>query len=390
MVKGSIYFLLPQILIMSRQFIESFFPSTSLLVKRYLPNSILQATFPDDLDERCPEVTVQVPAFSSLMDDGSPLLPIRNPVLGIWILVGMAIGSLGGWYWWQRRRRQPPLFQHGYDSFSSCGWPSIAFTAFGGMNAVALPLHCWFPRHDVSSAQYPLWWMMDCVLTGISSLSLCQGALELLCFVAVSSSSKCPSWMTRLLDQPTRQRFPAPFWTVGCTLLVLAVLSSYCVDISVVRLLLGITDDEKNALAIANIRGTIWKEPLWVEWTYLGPLLLAACLCPLAVASTTVMLLLGDSNRCRSVGGGGGKRWMHWWGPIAIMILGLLLGALGVMAVDVFCRWSGQDFADALSAPSLVFAGCDLAFLGLHGWLRQVANQIEEDETTRGSKAKQS
>eukprot|EP00977_Amphora_coffeiformis_P017940 scaffold6030_cov199-Amphora_coffeaeformis.AAC.4 len=347
---------------MSRRFIESFFPSTTALLRQFAPQ-VVQHYFPDDLDDRCPEVVVSI--NSAVMSTTTTTTTIRNPILAVWIVLGIGVGLYGA--------TMAP------STTTSRSW-KWAFGAFGAMNAVALPLHCIFPRHEHSTTAYPIVWMLDCVMTGLSSLYLIQGALDLV--MEMSRRTKfqqrqkqhAPTWMRRQF------RFVihviVPWWhrrimRIGYSVLVSAMSMSHFVEISVVQLLAG--PDNENPYNIPNNSSSLasswwWKEPLWVEWTYLGPLIWAMGICPFAV----VMGSWWTYNRTTTTTS------INLIGSIGVMVMGVVLGGLGVLRVNWFCdNFSTNQWWDAFSAPTLVFAGCDVAFVGLGWWWSILRNKLD-------------
>ena len=144
---------------MSREFLESFFPSVTTLGKRFAP-SIVERYFPDDAAMLCPEVAVVKMGYT-----------IRNPILGVGAVVGVLIGGVGvatiaGW-----NLNTTPQ-QH--RSFV------LAFAFFGLMNVTALTLHSFFPASQLTMPEeYPLWWALDCLFTGWSASALAFGCSDI-------------------------------------------------------------------------------------------------------------------------------------------------------------------------------------------------------------------
>ena len=115
---------------------------------------------------------------------------------------------------------------------------------------------------------------------------------------------------------------------------------------------------------------TVCQDPLWIELTYLGPIHLA-----MMTSTVTVLTVLWNTfTHCQDKDRQVLFRLLQ---AVAVMVMGLILIVLAALAVDAFCQYFPPTggIADALSAPTLVFAGCNVAFVGWHLWLRR----IEED-----------
>lgn len=63
-------------------------------------------------------------------------------------------------------------------------------------------------------------------------------------------------------------------------------------------------------------------------------------------------------------------------GCTGIVVLGGLLAGAGILADPFFCRSMEQTLCyDLFTAPALMFAGCDVAFVGLETWIDSVYNR---------------
>ena len=144
---------------MSREFLESFFPTVTMFGKRIVP-TIVERYFPDHAAKLCPEVTVVRMG-----------LTIRNPILGAGAVVGIMIGGVGVA---SIARWNIQTTQQQRRSFL------LAFAFFGLMNMTALPLHSFLPATQLTMPEeYPLWWSLDCLFTGWSASALAFGCADI-------------------------------------------------------------------------------------------------------------------------------------------------------------------------------------------------------------------
>lgn len=283
---------------MSKDFVVSFFPVITAQGRIWAPR-LVELVFPDDVSLRCPEIVMQIYGF-----------PIRNPVLGVGAVVGMLIGGGGAW------RLQ-----------SACAHPSnrmqwqpfqLSFLFFGMMNAVALPLHCILPHATDMPLQYPLWWALDCLFTGLSATALSGGCFNFYRYFSLEA---------------TLGHRLAYFTTWG--LLGTVTLSTFAVYRFVWRL-----------------------DSYALELFYLIPIAIAGCsVCPLLIWSLTRPLHNKDASRRLAIAIASG---CCTWG-VLLVVLGLALDA-------AICRYVGQYY-DTLMVATTTFWGCDFAFLGILSWL---------------------
>jgi hypothetical protein len=141
---------------MSKRMLETFFPAvTDSLGKSWLGTYVYHdLLFPDAVAEACPEYSVGIDITTTTT------IVIRSPVLLLATLWGMWIGGNGF-----RNRRG--LWAH-------------AFLAFGMMNLSAMFLHCLWPSvsmNETYATTYPLLWIMDTYMTGVSSGCLLWASL---------------------------------------------------------------------------------------------------------------------------------------------------------------------------------------------------------------------
>lgn len=315
------------------------------------------------------------------------------------------------------------------------------------MNLAALPLHCLIQQQQqqeqcdgepstLLSSPYscPLLWMMDCVMTGISSILLVQGALQILLLQRQQHQKRQQKGDDNILRHGQNEDdiiiIVETVWKrFSLTALVFAIVAGRFIDFSFVQALTGHytvgknwygggDDIRKRSDATWLQELLLWKEPIWVEWTYIVPIAAAVIACPPAVARSVVLAMRelqtkqqqqrreqshneNNNNQHRLV------KYYHLLkllGVVTVMLFGLIVGAMGVLCTDWFCRHivavdttsaslpsssfsqstrQSSGFADALSAPSLVFAGCDIAFVGLHLWLLLVLEDEDEQRQLR-------
>jgi hypothetical protein len=304
--------------IMSRAFVESFFPAlTSQLsspTNRIRP--IYEFLLPVDVMQLCPEVTVR-------MD----FLVLRNPVL----LLGALFGAVFGLY--------VSLFHEAFGFIPlsvtnksvgrpqsvSLFWMSVSFLFFGLMNVAAIPLHSFLPvfnpegfhfKRTPLPQQYPFLWIMDAYCTGVFSSALTM-------FAYGNRPHQSPAF------DVDRHRG-----------LLLPLL-----------LLLG-------CLPIAKflVHGSTVELELWY-------------LLPVAFCATYYSFDLFQVPRLRPVSSPTLRR----RSLVSVCIAVFLLLLVGLFLDAPLCRWSTQQqnipsipwFGDAGRLPAVAFVACDLAFIGL-------------------------
>ena len=307
---------------MSKQFAESFFPSTLALLHHYVP-SVIDWALPPNLDVTCPEVVLTLPA-----QDSKVPLSIRHPTLAAGALVGLLVGVVG----WRRYRRD------------QASWAN-AFIYFGAMNTVALPLHCVLPRalHVSKPHQYPMLWMLDCLFTGLSSICLVLGGLQMAWNMCAPPKQRRNQSVARILQ----------LLELACYGLILIMLGcAHVVGHPMIDFRTGLPEENDNS------DDFWWKEPLFVEWVYLGPVLMALWICPPVVLSTLYQAFSRrTANRYALIA------------SITIMAFGVGCAVLGLVGTTLLCRWWPLDVG---YLPALVFGGCAISFAGMYFWLSQL------------------
>jgi hypothetical protein len=272
---------------MSKAFIESFFPAVAEVLKESSP-ALYDTLLPDDVAHLCPEVSVGA---------------VRNPVLAVCAIFGIIIGLLGA-------LSQNPLW-------------SMGFGCFGLMNIVALPLHCFDP-----AGLSGLWWMLDCLFTGLSSSALTAASLGQ--FNASKQTNR-----RKIL------RVAQYAWLVGSSITATLVVASLLWSPAYQR----------------EIGQLPPSTALLLELWYLGPTVVTGwVVCPQVL---------------RSMWGLQGTKVLKK-GHVAITVCfgGAGVALMGLHLDPFFCRTFGVRAWDALMAPTLLFMGCDLCFFGLYLWLK--------------------
>ena len=101
-----------------------------------------------------------------------------------------------------------------------------------------------------------------------------------------------------------------------------------------------------------------WNEPLFVEWVYLGPVLMAIWICPPVVLSTLYQAFSRHTaNRYALII------------SFTIMAFGVGCAVAGIVGTTLLCRWWPLDIG---YLPTLVFVGCTISFAGMYFWLSQL------------------
>ena len=278
---------------MSKQLIEAFFPATArLLEDNFMGALLLDRLYPDEAAQLCPEVSISIGEDAML----------RQPVLAVSAVVGMLIGLVGS----------IPLYQQQPKPY----W-ALAFLTFGLMNMAGLLLHCILEAPDPDYPQaYPMLWMWDCYMTGVSSSFLLLAGWQDLGYL----SDKKPSTRWVLLLANTQQ--------------LVGVLSIY--------LFLHRKNTYPLELWYLIPPHLLLGNGLWlVPWKNNNPYLLWR------------MIREAVSN---STGG-------------ALFSLGAIAALSGVVLDAPFCFVFQNYFFDFLTSGTLMFLGCDLAFGGIFLWV---------------------
>jgi hypothetical protein len=338
---------------MSKVFVHSFFPAHSSLLDTYLP-AVSQLLLPDDVAELCPEPTLKVTVpllFRSLLPvSTSSIIVVRNPVLAFAAIVGMAIGFGGArrYYHW-----------HHYDSttYTSILW-SVAYLCFGLMNFVALPLHCLVESsttEDNVALQHPWLWVLDCFLTGASSLAIILASLSVYQrhifptkWVSGSTSMVTIALLYVFMFEPNLYSWIRWNCNIGVASIACFLWCSYSTANSNDE-----RQDESSPQRQQEIISMMKTLPLELWYSV-----------PIAVAGQVLFPLLflhtsSDGHKDRL--------------GIFFCTLGATVVVLGLLLDATLCRWTqGALVWDGLMASSLTFWGCDIAFFGMGLWLDKI------------------
>lgn len=367
--------------IMSRVFIESFFPAIvtklrtmheALLHYKYIDNirynlfSVLcpseDATLTVNMKLCHSEISVTMSMHHSLDDNyydelhvPTSTITIRNPVLFLFAIFGAIFGlyisllheTFGLLVVLQRPQRNRTR--------QVLCW-SMTFLFFGLMNVAAIPLHCLFPmKNDTSDGivfhriplpqQYPLLWMMDTFCTGVFS-TLLIAALHNSCTV-------------------TNDDFvtPSSLWS-RCQYMVF-IVSCGCT---------------------AACRFLINDSSIELELWYIVPVLLAAILFAREMISSQSHHLLLNQHRIL----------LYYYRVALVWVF------CGIFVDPLSCRWMIQLYNsqhqsspvnlpwwwDFTRLPAIAFGACDLVFVGLyHHLMRCVAGTSTTSSIAKGGEA---
>ena len=321
---------------MSRNFVESFFPSVTAMTTRLFPN-LVERVLPAEVALRCPEVTIEFWGIRT----------IRNPILAVGAAVGVVIGAVGmatiqaseslnevehetqpqqkkGLRQKRKHTQQQLYFQ-------------MAFASFGCMNVVAIPLHVIIPINQPTLTNInSLLWAMDCLMTGWSSLGLVMG-----CWALRHHLRKIES---------THE--------ISCRHLQMQPYASF----------IGLVCAGWPIVAI--VRFLWYEETLGLELFYLIPTIAAGCiLFPLLVLSGQTMLgkkveTMNANNRT------------HITGCLTTIIGGACV-LLGLVLDATACHHFHKKWGDSFMLATTTFWGCDVAFFGVWLWLQSIAKDAK-------------
>jgi hypothetical protein len=371
---------------MSRRFVESFFPSTTHYLATSSSSVIVHAYtslfvpwwFTDDdnaVDAFCSsEVTLSMraPAWldavawstatnntttaAASSSSTSSMITIRNPTLCIWAIWGALYGcrcSMALFRQWQQGSGGAPNEKrHSHHTQSSSSSTSLllfslAFAGYGIMNAVAIPLHCFFPVDDtvVLPRQYPLLWTLDTYWTGaFSTAIICAVGQEYLETLFSTRAGRLDTWAT--------------LW--ACIVCKVG-LGGYCIW-SVWGKPLNAVEDDNDVSVTMTLPLELW---------YLLPLLVAIVVAASARWTTTPPLE---------------SRYNIVISPACLGAVALVLAVVGLLADATACRYASRLFAgpfadlhaskniawwqclllDSVRAPAVAFGACNVAFVSLY------------------------
>ncbi len=325
---------------MSKRMVDTFFPAC---VDRIDHNRVLSflyhdIMFPDTVAEKCPEYTYNMQNQWN----------IRQPCLLLAALWGIWIGVSG----FLQLRSTKRIW-------------AVALLTFGIMNASAVFVHCLWPAPRINyPIDYPIFWVIDTYMTGVSGSCLLMASLEELQHRWAHFSS------TGTISGEKRQ----PQSELLLTLL--GRVSIY--KVTMVIELLGIlciawfATDPSPRLATASHPLELW---------YLVP--------PVAAGGPVLMVLYENVWTCatgryypksscskRDDDSLPSKSLL----PLSVgqLVFGLsviVAGIMGLVMDRFWCTLVGCSLArDFLSANTLVFLSCDMAFWGIASFLSETSN----------------
>jgi hypothetical protein len=257
---------------------------------------------------------------------------------------------------------------------------------YGIMNAVAIPLHCFFPVDGAAGTavlplQYPTLWTLDTFWTGAFSTAI----------VFAVGQEYLESYFSNQAKGQWRL-FVHTWATLWACLLVTVGLGGYCVW-SVWSQTFITTSSTMNDKEHSE---TVITMTLPLELWYLLPLLVAIVV--VAMAFHTTAPLKGPSYRAS---------WAMspaWMGAVALVV-----AILGLLADATACRvatrlvattagaaawhahgsrrlWWQSLLLDTLRAPAVAFGACNVAFVSLYQRTRQRQAQLWQRRVTAPTK----
>lgn len=327
---------------MSKEFAQSFFPSlTSFVSSPDLAPSFLvdawNAIFPDNVTTIC-----RLPPTHTFIP--------QRPCLAIAAMIGAFIGlHLGS----DRRMLHREDGAHGILAVSIHDTWSKSLITFGSMNVVALIHHCIIPPptsyqnyHSARKHVDNILWGADCIFTGLSSINLTIMAWLLYNSYTEKNNSKEVKSMKRSIMR----------------LRISVHISLFAIAATLPMLLQLFRNGHIDFWAAASTS---------IEMVYLLPVGVAASfLFPLAIASA--FNVLGMCNK-RSITGA----------RVAILGGTLVLASLPLDAP--LCNFVSKQASsikispllnDVYHLPTLLFMGCDVAFLGLNMWVNDLIHEL--------------
>jgi len=231
-------------------------------------------------------------------------ITIRQPSLLAGAIVGMAIGFSGA-IEMLGKCRKPFTSIHRRETDRL--W-SLSLFAFGLMNLSAAYIHSILPTPMKDYPRdTPCWWMMDTYSTGVSA-----SCILFACMADCQRTHKQAAWTVLLW-----------FFVVTQALGIMCVLW------------FSLT---------GNPTASTYPLELW----YLIP--------PLLAGPPLLYIMFRDYQAS--------KNWSYVW-AIVWLILGGSIGLGGVLADAALCRRFEGKFFDSFTTGSLMFWGCDIAFLGV-------------------------
>ena len=327
---------------MSKEFAQSFFPSftTFLSSPDVAPSFLVEAwsnVFPDDVTSLCSE-----PSHTFIL---------QRPCLAMAATIGAFVGlNLG--YRSRLHCKNVTQSRSITETMSIHESWSKSATAFGYMNLAAFAHHCITPlsppyENEIStSIKYMgnILWGADCIFTGISSINLSIMAWLVFRRKYIDSSTT------------TTHKDMIKWLKVA----VHVILISIAATLAILWQLLYTGHVEFWAAAST-----------FVELFYLVPVEAAAlCLFPPLIVSA--LNVSGECNKDSIVGA-----WIAIFGGVVLV--------LGVVFDAQLCYFVSDNLPSIKASPilydmfnlvTLVFLGCDIAFLGLNIWVHSLTRDL--------------
>mmetsp|Transcript_33754 Transcript_33754/g.64283 ORF Transcript_33754/g.64283 Transcript_33754/m.64283 type:complete len:337 (-) Transcript_33754:376-1386(-) len=334
---------------MSKAFAESFFPHVTHFLSSHekAPSflvTIWESLFPQQISTLCGLHHVSNESSHRYM-----YIP-RRPCLSAACIIGAYIGMTRG----SASRKRGGIIDHRnnalargiFDNWSRAAWK------FGWMNVVALLHHCIIPSLPSLSKGYidNLTWALDCIFTGASSINIIIAAL----LIGITMFEDRPEFDAIYANTPLDDN-------IVCVLREGIYFAFLPITIAMMFLLLA----WKNGIRVAISES--------IELFYLVPLSIAAA------------FLFPLISKNRNVAG---ARIAVFGGAIVVASLPLDARLCTVVSEYAPSIKSSPLFYDSYHLPTLVFVGCDIAFLGLDAWVMGMVNQLHITHYRRGGSGK--
>lgn len=323
---------------MSKRMCDTFFPACLDTINRDWIMTLVyhKVIFPESIAKECPEYVWNI----------NNSWTIRQPCLLVAALWGAWIGYQG----FVRFQKEKQFT-----------W-AVALLAFGIMNVSAVCLHCLWRAPVIDyPTDYPIFWVIDTYMTGVSGACLFMAALDKLQNRWTRTTTTDQKELFSPLLKAVLRRLPVPKLLVAVQL------------VGILCILWFMMDPAPQVVAASH--------PL--ELWYLVP--------PIAAGTPILLVVFEDVwVQCYE---------SYFWpqnptslsalpplslGQVIFALSILVAGVLGVAMDRVWCPLVGYSLArDFLSANTLVFLGCDLAFWGLERFLLQRQRHLDDAATAR-------
>ena len=333
--------------------IQSFFPSSIKWVQQnspagtYLIDGIL---FPSYIASRCPEAEIAVPIILSSTSlfgrEENSSTTLRLPFLFIGAIVGIGIGIRCGYLQWIHRRRR----HNNQNNNNNNVYLSFAFWTFGFMNWSAVFVHCLWESPSISNypQKYPLFWMIDTYMTGVSSICLLFASFQ-------------HYLVTQPQPPPPIQHHLAHDKVYVCWM-ICQLIGTLCIG----WFLYGEKVHKQRSLLSSMAISPSHPLELW----YLFPPVLAGLPITHVMFWDTIVAAI-EKNRNKSFS------FLQIFQSLfqsfnvgqCLFVFGAMIALLGILLDRFWCivlhdyLWLVQDL---FTASTLIFWGCDFMFLGIH------------------------